>query len=527
MPQRGAAVAATGHAMLDSGMARYAAIDIGSNSIRMEAAEVAPGSPVNILASERQVTRLGESVFRGGAISAEAMDLACSVLARMADQYRKLDVVGVRAVATAAVRDTRNQEEFVGRASEAAGTPVETISGREEARLIHLGVASRWPHPAKRVLLIDIGGGSAEIIASDHGTLREAVSKPLGAVRLHEMFFRSDPPAEREMHRAHEYVEERLAGLAHRFGGGWERAIATSATASAVVCAVNRVPRSRRERADRMRASTSQVRRLFARLAGLDTAGRRKITGIGPSRAEIIVPGAGVLLRILEAFRLPSVYYSVAGVRDGIIADLAARGVGGELSRLSREQRREVERMVRKYAVAPQHARKVAEMAGVLFASLQPLHNLPPAYGKLLEAAACLHDVGHYVSDSSHHKHSYYLVANSDLPGFTGRERELIAHLCRYHRKALPAPTHTAFQGLPADEKKALLLLAPVLRLADNLDRGHEQRVKSLECQLTNGQVVLRVSSPGDPDLEQWATERAADAFRQVYGKPVVVLKAK
>jgi exopolyphosphatase/guanosine-5'-triphosphate,3'-diphosphate pyrophosphatase len=260
-------------------MARYAAIDIGSNSIRMEAAEVTPGSPVKILASERQVTRLGESVFRGGAISAEAMDLSCAVLARMAEQYRKLDVVGVRAVATAAVRDTRNQAQFLARASEAAGTPVETISGAEEARLIHLGVESRWPHPGKRILIIDIGGGSAEIIASDGGVLRQAVSKPLGAVRLHEIFFQTDPPAERDLHRMREYVEERLAGLAQRFGGGWERAIATSATASAVVCAVNRVPRARREQADRMRASTPQVRRLFARLAELDLAGRRKIIG--------------------------------------------------------------------------------------------------------------------------------------------------------------------------------------------------------------------------------------------------------
>ncbi len=508
-------------------MAKYAAIDIGSNSIRMEAAEVTPGGPVKILASERQVTRLGESVFRGGAISPEAMDLACAVLARMAEQYRKLDVVGVRAVATAAVRDTRNQQEFLARASQAAGTPVETISGAEEARLIHLGVQSRWSQAGKRVLIIDIGGGSAEMIASDGGALRQAVSKPLGAVRLHEIFFTADPPAELDLHRMREYVEERLAGLPRRFGGGWERAIATSATASAVVCAVNRVPRARRERADRMRASTAQVRRLFARLAGLDLAGRRKITGIGPSRAEIIVPGAGVLLRILETFEIRSVYYSLAGVRDGIIADLAARGVGSELSRLSREQRRDVEQMGRKYGVAPAHARKVAEMAQILFSGLQPLHNLPPASGKILEAAAYLHDVGHYVSDSSHHKHSYYLVANSDLPGFTARERELIANLCRYHRKAMPAAAHTPFQNLSAEDKKVLMLLAPVLRLADNLDRGHEQRVRSLECRLKNGQVVLRAASPGDIDLEQWATERAAEAFRQVYGKPVVLLKAR
>ena len=123
-------------------MPRYAAIDIGSNSIRMEAAEIVPGQPVRILASDREVTRLGESVFRSGSVSEEALKATCTVLARMCDLYRKQNVVGVRAVATSAIRDTRNQQEFVTRASEAAGTEVEIISGREEARLIHLGVES-------------------------------------------------------------------------------------------------------------------------------------------------------------------------------------------------------------------------------------------------------------------------------------------------------------------------------------------------------------------------------------------------
>jgi exopolyphosphatase/guanosine-5'-triphosphate,3'-diphosphate pyrophosphatase len=161
----------------------------------------------------------------------------------------------------------------------------------------------------------------------------------------------------------------------------------------------------------------------------LDLAERRKATGIGPKRAEIIVPGVSVLLRVLEDFRLPCLYYSAAGVRDGIIADLHARGVGRELAQLSRDQRKEVEQMSRRYGVALPHARKVAGLAHTLFTDLQPLHQLPPHFGKLLEAAAYLHDAGHFVSDSNHHKHSYYLVNNSDMPGFTNRERALIANL--------------------------------------------------------------------------------------------------
>jgi exopolyphosphatase/guanosine-5'-triphosphate,3'-diphosphate pyrophosphatase len=507
---------------------RYAAIDIGSNSIRMEAAEVVPGQPVRILASDREVTRLGEGVFRNGAVGEEALKATCGVLARMAALYRKLDAVGIRAVATSAIRDSSNQTDFLARASEAAGTPVEIISGREEARLIHLGVESNWPQPGKRTLMIDIGGGSVEIMAGEGGRLREAFSKPLGAVRLREIFLRDDPPAPRQLHQMQEYIQEKLAGVVARLGhAGWDRVIATSATASAVASAVARVPRTQREEIDRLRVSTPQVRKLFERIAELNLVGRRRITGIGPRRAEIIVPGVAVLLEFLKEFQLPAVYYSRAGVRDGIIADLAARNVGAELSRLSREQRSEVEGMCRRYGVSLEHARKVAHISSLLFTALQPLHELPPSIGKLLEAAAYLHDVGHFVSSVGHHKHSYYVVANSDMPGFTERERVLIAMLCRYHRKSLPSPVHNAYQSLPADERRILLMTIPILRLADNLDRGHEQRIQGVACRLREGEVVLHVQSQGDIDLEQWAAERAGEAFLQVYNRPVFVAKAR
>jgi exopolyphosphatase/guanosine-5'-triphosphate,3'-diphosphate pyrophosphatase len=492
----------------------------------MEAAEVAEGQPARMLASDREVTRLGESVFRSGAVSEEALAATCAVLARMAALYRKLDVVGVRAVATSAIRDTKNQRDFLDRASAAAGTPVEIISGREEARLIHLGVEGSWPQTGKRVLMIDIGGGSAEIVAAEDGQLQEAFSRPLGAVRLNEIFLRNDPPAARELHQMREYIQEKLAPAVRRLAGRkWDRAIATSATASAVASAVARVARSKREEIDRLRVPAAEVRRLYGKLAEMSLAGRRRVTGIGPRRAEIIVPGVAVLLEFLQAFHLPAAYYSRAGVRDGIIADLAARNVGAELSRMSRDQRREVERLVRRYGVALEHARQVAGIASALFTGLAPLHQLPPAAGRLLEAAAYLLDVGHFVSSTGHHKHSYYVVANSDLAGFTERERLLVASLCRYHRKSLPSPVHSAFQALMPEERRMLLMSIPLLRLADNLDRGHEQRVTGVECRVRDGEVTLEVRAGGDIDLEQWGAERAGEAFRQFYNQTIRVVR--
>jgi exopolyphosphatase / guanosine-5'-triphosphate,3'-diphosphate pyrophosphatase len=508
-------------------MPRYAAIDIGSNSVRMMAAEVTDGK-TRILAQDRQVTRLGESVFRTGRISKEALTFLCANLARMASAYSRLEVLGVRAVATSAVRDAMNRQEFLQRTSAVLGTNVEIISGSEEARLIHLGVESRWPRPKERSLIIDVGGGSGELIVSEGGQLIDAVSKPLGAVRLTEVFLKTDPPCPIELHRLDAYIEEKLASFHKQHGAQkFNRTVATSATAAAIVSAVNRIPRAKRDEADRLRAPTNQIRQLYRRLVETDVSGRRKIAGIGPRRAEIINAGAAVFLRALELFRQPSLYYCSAGVRDGIIADLAARGVGRELSQLSREQRSIVEGMAKRYGVALKHARHVACLGHRLFEVLRPLHQLPPAGGKLLEASAYLHDIGHFVSDLGHHKHSAYLVANSEMPGFTNKERLVIAALCRFHRKSMPTPKHPQFQALDVESKRLVVNLAPLLRIADALDRGHEQKVRHVSAGTKNGPATLLVQAEGDPALEIWAANEAAKSFGETYTTPIAVRRAR
>ncbi len=508
-------------------MPRYAAVDIGSNSVRMMAADVSHGQ-TSILAQDRQVTRLGESVFRSGRVSKDALDFVCANLARMSGMYSRLEVIGVRAVATSAVRDASNQQEFLQRTSEAVGTNVEVISGPEEARLIHLGVEARWPRSKERTLIIDVGGGSAELIISQGSQLVDAVSKPLGAVRLTEVFLKTDPPDAQELHRLNRYIGDKLAGFHRQHGTEkFDRAVGTSATAAAIVSAANQVPRAKRDEADRMRASTSQIRELFATLAQSDLAARKKISGIGPKRAEIVTAGTAVFLRILEVFEHRSLYYCGGGVRDGIIADLAARGVGRELAQLSREQRQVVEAMGKHYGVDMKHARHVASLGHELFQALQQLHQLPPAAGKLLEAAAYLHDIGHFVSGMGHHKHSAYLVANSDMPGFTDKERLTIAALCRFHRKSMPQPRHSHFQALDGESKRAVLHLAPLLRIADALDCGSEQKVRNVSSALRDGNVSLLVHAEQETDLELWAANEAAQTFREIYNQPLGLYRAR
>jgi exopolyphosphatase/guanosine-5'-triphosphate,3'-diphosphate pyrophosphatase len=509
-------------------MPRYAAIDIGSNSVRMQAAEVIPGSPTRELASDREVTRLGAGVFQQGRISDESTDFVCQVLQRMLDGYSKLGVVGVRAVATSAVRDASNQAEFVARASDVLGTPVEIISGPEEARLIHLGVQARWPHPNETILIVDVGGGSAEFIVGENGELKEGVSRPLGAVRLKEVFLKSDPPSEIELHRLDKFIDEKFEPARKRISGfQFDRVIGTSATAAAIVSAIQEVPRARREEADRRSIKTGQLRKLYAELVTRDIGERKKLGGIGPRRAEIIIGGAAVFLRTLEALGQPAMHYCTAGVRDGIIADLAARGVGRERSRLTRSQLPVVEAMCRKYGVDLKYARHVAAIASELFHALQVLHMLSPDAGRLLEAAAYLHNVGHYISETGHHKHSAYIVNSSDMPGYTVRERHIIALLCRYHRKSMPTQRHEPFRSLSTDEKRLIQVLTPLLRLAVGLDSGRAQKVRSTEAHIANNEVSVYVRGDGDLDLEIWAAEGAAEAFRQMYGVPMAISRAR
>jgi len=505
-------------------MPRYGAIDIGSNSIRMQAADAAPGQPAQILAEDREVTRLGEGVFRDGEITAETLDHSCRVLARMAATFRSLEVTAARAVATAAVRDARNQETVLQRAEQALGMPVEVISGQEEARLIHLGVQSRWPHVEGRMLIIDIGGGSAEVIFGENGRLSAALSKPLGAVRLTEVFLRDDPPARKQVRQLEEFVREKLDPVVELIEAAPpEYTIGTAATAAAVVSAIHKIPRTKRRLADRLSVSRQQVRELFRTLAGKSLEQRRRMTGFGPRRAEVIVAGCGVLAVMMDELSVPALHYSASGLRDGVIADLAARGVGREVAQLDPARHRLVREMAGRYGVSVRHADKVAALGRHLFEMLQPVHQLPPRMGQVLEAAAYLHDIGHFVSDTRHHKHSYYLVANSDLPGFTDRERLLIANLCRYHRKALPAPGHDNLKPLTDQERKHLQALIPLMRLADGLDRGHHQRVKEIEVAAANGAVELRIRPGESTELEEWAAQRVADLFQQIYGRPLAV----
>ena len=245
----------------------------------------------------------------------------------MAEAIERHQVASLRAVGTSALRDASNRGEFVLTASGILGAPLEVVGGLEEARLVQRGVVAQWPHEHERVLIVDVGGGSVQLILSDCERFAAGTSLPLGAVRLTEMFVPSDPPSAREIARMRLHIREQIAGVAAQLGRKVvHRVIATSATAGAIVCAVHNVKRSQRHMADRLGATVQQVGELLAALVDRDVDGRAGVVGVGRRRAEIIVAGVAVLDGVMCGLRLPQLQYSTAGVREGIIADLSQRG---------------------------------------------------------------------------------------------------------------------------------------------------------------------------------------------------------
>ena len=421
-------------------MPTFAAIDIGSNSIRLKIATVHQHR-LKTLHEDREVVRLGESVFQTGVISPDAMANTIRALKRFQKAVQLHVADNVRVVATSAMRDARNATAFTAWVKSATGWKVEVISGLEEGRLIHLGVVTHEPGAKGRCVLIDLGGGSCEVTVSDRGTIREMVSLPLGAVRLQQEFLHGDPPAKQDIARLKQYVDRELQ-RAHRKLGvpRVSLVLATSGTAAALSEASAALAGKARVRghAKPGLVKTEAVRRMADRLAKMSNVQRASIQGIGPRRSEIIISGAIVYAHLLERLGLKGFRYSSLGLRDGMLAQMLA-----EVDlRASVHRKIETERwagvleVCRRYNVDQRNAEPVREHVAQLYDGLLRVHDLPAEYRLWLQAAAMMQDVGKFMNHQGHHRHTQYILANSEIFGFSPEQRAVVAAIARYLGKS-------------------------------------------------------------------------------------------
>jgi exopolyphosphatase/guanosine-5'-triphosphate,3'-diphosphate pyrophosphatase len=540
-------------------MPTLAAIDIGSNSCRLKIAKVV-AHQLRTLHEDREVTRLGGSVFENGLVSPEAMALTLKTLKRFQRAVQLHGVDRIRVVATAALRDARNGEAFQAWVKAETGWTLEIISGLEEGRLIHMGIMGAEAGAGGRVVLVDLGGGSCEITLSEHKRIQETVSLPLGAVRLTEEFIPSDPPTadglaqmqkfiERELRRAHKLMQPEKVALV----------IATSGTAAALSDAVAAGVHAREEKRAAKAAKgagkgakkqskksagkkispanaplnapaapsgfiagTHEVRQLAHKLAQMTLAQRVAVPGIGPRRAEIIVAGAQVYAELLHSFALPGFRYSPQGLRDGILAQMLAEQDQRATAHSEFEQQRwqGVLDTARRYGVDFKQAEPVRAHAVQLFRDLKPLHQLPYEYESWLAAAAYLRDTGKFINHQGHHRHTQYIISSSEIYGYTRLQRTMISAIARYLGKSRPQPGDRALRNIPAEQHPHVHRAVVLLRLAVALNQDRASDVLKVAAKVYPKRIYLELQ-PGrtGAELELWSLRKEAAYFREVFGR--------
>src|SRR6266853_1000982 len=395
-------------------MPTFAAVDIGSNSVRLKISRLISHRLVEIH-EDREVTRLGESVFHNGFLSPEAIALTVNALPRNHHAAQKAGADSVRVVATSALRDARNSRAFLEWVRSATGWPVEIISGLEEARLIHLGLTSSLRVNSSPALMMDLGGGSCELTVSKKGHIGETVSLPLGAVRLTNDFLHHDPPRKSEMRQLRSFIAREIGRIAERITRARPKVvIATSGTAEALAAVCHALYRTKSQRANT--ASRLQMRRVAKMLSRLTLDERRNVPGIGVRRAEIVIAGAAVYAELLERCRLSGFRYSPLGLRDGLLAQMAADYDHATRSgrQIASERQDSLLAAVAHYNVDLDHATRVRESAVKLFSDLRRIHRLPPEYKEWIAAAAMLCEVGDFVNRTGRHRHTCYIISHSE-----------------------------------------------------------------------------------------------------------------
>jgi exopolyphosphatase/guanosine-5'-triphosphate,3'-diphosphate pyrophosphatase len=501
----------------------FAAVDIGSNSVRLKIAE-AQRDRLKTVHEDREVTRLGAGVFANGSLEPQAMAYTIQVLQRFFRATQSYAVDRTRVVATSAMRDARSSRAFVDWVRTATGWKVEIISGLEEGRLIHLGILSNARIANTRALLIDLGGGSCELTLSEQGHIAEMVSLPIGAVRLTQTFLHSDPPRKKELEQMRALVQREIARVQQRvLDAQVQTVIATSGTAAAI----SNYHSGRGDDPSKPAAVPQEGLSKIARdLSKRSLAQRQALRGIGPKRAEIIVAGAMVFAELLEMCGLQSFRYLPLGLRDGLLAQMMAdyNSKSAMRERVESERQDALIAAGKHYGVDLLFARRIRDIAIDLLHRLQPVHQLPAQYEDWLEAAAMLHEVGSYINRSGRRRHTYYVIAHSEIFGYTPVQRLIIATIARYVGKSLPGQGDRIVRVLPSSDQNRVPKAVALLRLARALEQSRRGAVSDLQIKVANERVTLRLTprTTEGVELELWAVEQEKDYFREVFGRELL-----
>ncbi|OPY34166.1 MAG: exopolyphosphatase [Methanomassiliicoccales archaeon PtaU1.Bin124] len=507
-------------------------IDIGTNSIRLLVVRINANGSYTVLSQEKEMVRLGEAEFRDNIIIPEAIDRTVLVCRKFADLSRRYGASEIYAVATSAARDAKNQAELLERMEQEARLDVSVISGREEARLIYLGVSSAVNLGKKEALFVDIGGGSCEIMIGDQKGYSYLDSLNLGAIRMTMLFLpeghKGSVPAD-VYGKMRKHVKTAIIRTSNRVKEKRpDLAIASSGTAMNLAQIASRM--FNLDPGKQLTLRRSHLKKVTALLCSLPLDKRREVPGINPERADIIIGGAATLETLMDELGIEECLISERGLRDGMLVEyLAQHGLvppSGEID----VRTRSVLQLGRSCNIDEEHAERVREIVLALFDSAKMLkvHTLGDWERELLSYASYLHDIGDFISFNNHHLHSHYIISNAELLGFDQREIAIMANMAKFHRKRVPRRGDPELAGLDEQAKRVVITMSALLRVAESLDRSHTGLVTSARfVYVDRHSVGLRIESKEDCQLEFWGVESDMRAFEKAFGRQLVVEGAK
>ena len=513
-----------------------AAIDIGTNSTHLLIASINPLlKTFTIELAEKTTTRLGERDIDSGNLTDDAMQRVTETLKNFKDLSISYKVREIITAATSAVREAPNGQEFLRSIKENLGLEVDLVSGSEEARLIYLGVLSSMPFGEDPYILIDIGGGSTELILADGRDARALTSSRIGAVRLQREFIQNEEISSQKSEFLKAFIQGSLESAVDKIlkrikNKEAPKLIATSGTAIALGSLIANEGMKQKGKLQGYSFSQEKLSKLIEKLLKMSSFERKKIPTLSPRRAEIIIPGAFILEKAMEMLSIDNLVLSERALREGLIVDWMIRNAYFEdrFTFQSSIRQRTVIHQVERFSVDRIRAEKVAENALIFYDNTKGfLHNDQGDGRQLLWAAAMLHSCGQHISLSAYHKHSWYLIRNGELLGYSQIEHLMVAAIARYHRRSLPKKRHEAWQLLETSENRKLVSeMSLILRLATSLDKRPESPLSKIKVSANNIGVICQlfpINSEKNVSLEAWNLKKCNIFVKDLCGIELTV----
>lgn len=508
-------------------MIRVAAIDVGTNSIHLLVAEVAPDGTRRVLDRGRAQVMLGSGGINEHRLTEDAWARGMEALRQFKEAADGWEVADVHAAATSAVREAANGTAFRHAVKAQLGLHVRVITGLEEGRMIWLGARDEIDTSRGPVMLCDLGGGSTELIVADGSGLSHVVSLPVGHIRLADQhpFDRTlTPDIRRAMKKT---VRGLLQPVRKRIPEGF---VGSLVGTSGTLRTLARMATARRgdalpEHGTGLVLTRDELEDLLDVFRERPKDTWDDFEGFDPKRRDTLAAGAVITREVMKGFGLDRLTTSERSLRDGLIVDWIERHRPEiDLSGTIDDPReRSIQLTMDRFGADRAHAEHVAELALSLYDQLGPLHQLPLPDRDLLRAAALLHDIGHHIDPKNHHKHGQYLLSHIPLHGFTAPDVAVLSNVVRYHSRSMPKSHHHAWRTLSGDDRRRVRLLAGMLKIADGLDRSHAQPVDTLVVDHADRTVTVRAHTVEDGALERWAAVDRTKLLSKALGRPVEV----